>query len=91
MIHLNILTMALRSIYDVYAVINASDLDKIDYSQVSTTSRATTKYNIAKTELITSWNTTPTFISNGSVTPVSTMNHADAVELDASADWSIPA
>lgn len=83
--------MALRSIYDVYAVINASDLDKIDYSQVSTTSRATTKYNIAKTEFITSWNTTPTFISNGSVTPVSTMNHADAVELVTSADWSIPA
>ena len=82
--------MALRSTYNFYAVINVSDLDKMDYSQISTTSRETVRYNIANTEFITSWDTTPTFISDGSVTPVSTMNHADAVELIASAEWSIP-
>ena len=62
--------MALKSIYDVYAVINVSDLDKMDYSQISTTSRETVMYNIANTEFITSWDTTPTFISDGSVTVV---------------------
>ena len=82
--------MGVRAIYNIYAVINVSDLDKMDYSQISTTSRSTTRYNIANTEFMTSWDTTPTFISDGSVTPVSTMNHADAVELIASAEWSIP-
>lgn len=61
--------------FSTYAIIQASDLSSIDFSQIGETSADTLRYNLAGTEFIIKWNTTPTFISDGTVVPVSELTH----------------
>lgn len=77
----------------IYAIINLSDLDKIDFSQISETSENTVRKNVLEppTQFIIKWyeGNTPTFISDGSVNVVgSLMNHEQAIELMNTSDWS---
>ena len=76
--------------FEHYAIIQASDLSNIDFSQIGETSADTLRYNIAGTEFVVKWNTTPTFISDGTVVPVSTLTHAEALAVMATAEWSEP-
>ena len=76
--------------FNTYAIINTSDLSNIDFSQIGETSADTLRYNLAGTEFVIKWNTTPTFISDGSVVPVSELTHAEALALMATAEWSQP-
>jgi len=76
--------------FSTYAVIQASDLSSIDFSQIGETSSDTLRYNLAGTEFIIKWNTTPTFITDGSVVPVSELTHEEALALMATAEWSEP-
>ena len=74
--------------FDTYAIINTSDLSSIDFSQVGETSENTLRYNLAGTEFVIKWNSTPTFISDGTVVPVSELTHEEALALMATAAWS---
>ena len=74
--------------FSTYAIIQTSDLANIDFSQIGETSADTLRYNLAGTEFVIKWNTTPTFISDGSVVPVSTLTHAEALAVMATAAWS---
>ena len=76
--------------FEHYAIINTSDLSNIDFSQIGETSANTLRYNLAGTEFVIKWNSTPTFISDGSVVPVSELTHAEALALMATAEWSQP-
>jgi hypothetical protein len=76
--------------FEHYAIIETSDLSNIDFSQIGETSADTLRYNLAGTEFVIKWNTTPTFISDGSVVPVSELTHAEALALMATAEWSQP-
>ena len=76
--------------FSTYAIIQTSDLSNIDFSQIGETSADTLRYNIAGTEFVVKWNTTPTFISDGTVVPVSTLTHAEALAVMATAEWSEP-
>ena len=76
--------------FSTYAIIQTSDLSNIDFSQIGETSADTLRYNLAGTEFIIKWNTTPTFISDGSVVPVSELTHEQALALMATAEWSEP-
>jgi len=76
--------------FEHYAIIQTSDLSNIDFSQIGETSENTLRYNLAGTEFVIKWNTTPTFISDGSVVPVSELTHAEALALMATAEWSQP-
>lgn len=76
--------------FEHYAIINTSDLSNIDFSQIGETSADTLRYNLAGTEFVIKWNSTPTFISDGSVVPVSELTHAEALALMATAEWSQP-
>ena len=76
--------------FEHYAIIQTSDLSNIDFSQIGETSENTLRYNLAGTEFVIKWNTTPTFISDGSVVPVSELTHAEALALMATAEWSEP-
>jgi hypothetical protein len=76
--------------FEHYAIINTSDLANIDFSQIGETSADTLRYNLANTEFVIKWNTTPTFISDGTVVPVSELTHAEALALMATAEWSEP-
>ena len=75
-------------IFSTYAIIQASDLSNIDFDQIGETSADTLRYNLAQTEFVIKWNTTPTFIADGSVLPVSTLTHAEALVVMATAEWS---
>ena len=76
--------------FDTYAIINTSDLSSIDFSQIGETSADTLRYNLAGTKFVIKWNTTPTFISDGTVVPIQTLTHQQALALMATAEWSEP-
>ena len=76
--------------FSTYAIIQATDLSSIDFDQIGETSADTLRYNLANTEFIIKWNTTPTFITDGSVVPVSELTHEEALALMATAEWSEP-
>ena len=76
--------------FSTYAIIQASDLSNIDSDQIGETSADTLRYNLAQTEFIIKWNTTPTFITDGSVVPVAELTHEEALALMATAEWSEP-
>jgi len=60
----------------------------VDFSQVNTTSAQTMRRNVANTQAIISYDVTPSFISNGRLVPVSTLNHAEALQLLATPEWT---
>jgi len=62
----------------------------IDWSQVNTTSGQTMRRNVANTEAIISYQVTPSFITNGAVVPLQTLNHEEALALLATPDWTPP-
>ena len=76
--------------FSTYAIIQASDLSNIDFDQIGETSADTLRYNLAQTEFVIKWNTTPSFIADGSVEPVSELTHAEALAVMATAEWSEP-
>ena len=76
--------------FSTYAIIQASDLANIDFSQIGETSADTLRYNLAETEFVIKWNSIPSFIADGSVVPVSTLTHEEALAVMATAEWSEP-
>lgn len=76
--------------FSTYAIIQTSDLASIDFSQIGETSADTLRYNLANTEFVIKWNSTPTFISDGTIVPVSELTHAEALALMQTAEWSEP-
>ncbi len=62
----------------------------IDFSQINTTSSQTMRRNIANTEAMLSYQVTPSFITNGSVVPLQTLNHEEALALMATPEWTSP-
>ena len=76
--------------FEHYAIIQTSDLSNIDFSQIGETSANTLRYNLSGTEFVIKWNSTPTFISDGTVVPVSELTHEQALALMQTAEWSEP-
>ena len=77
-------------IADTYAIINIADLPNIDFSQVGETDENTIRKSLDETQFVLKWNTEPTFIADGTVVPVQTLTHDEALALMASAEWSEP-
>ena len=73
-----------------YAVINLTDTNAILFSQVNQSSAQTMRRNLANTQGLLSYQVEPSFITNGSLVPVSTMDHAAALALMATSEWSDP-
>ena len=74
-----------------YAVINLTETDKVIFSQVNQTSAQTMRRNLANTQGLLSWVTTPSFITNNSLPIVGDiMNHEQALALLATSEWTEP-
>jgi len=74
-----------------YIVIDIDTQTKlIDFSQINTTSSQTMRRNIANTEAMLSYQVTPSFITNGTVVPLQTLDHKQALALLATPDWTAP-
>ena len=77
-------------IAETYAIINIADLPNIDFSQVGETDENTIRKSLDETQFVLKWNTEPTFIADGTVVPLQTLTHEQALVLMASAEWSEP-
>ena len=74
-----------------YIVISLNDTDSVLWSQVNQSSAQSMRRNLANTQGLLSYSVTPSFISDGSVVPVSeVMNQTEALELLATSAWSEP-
>ena len=77
-------------IADTYAIISIADLVNIDFSQVGETDENTIRKSLDETQFVLKWNAEPTFITDGTVVPLQTLTHEEALALMASAEWSEP-
>ena len=77
-------------IAETYAIVNIADLPNIDFAQVGETDENTIRKSLDETQFVIKYNTEPTFIADGTVTPLQTLTHAEALTLMASAEWSEP-
>jgi len=77
-------------IADTYAIVNIADLGNIDFSQVGETDENTIRKSLDETQFVLKWNTEPSFIADGTVTPLQTLTHDEALALMATAEWSEP-
>jgi len=71
-----------------YIVIDLDDTAKVDYSQVNTTSAQTMRRNVANSQGMISYDVEPSYITNGRLVPISTLNHAEALALLATPEWT---
>lgn len=72
-----------------YIVIDIDTQTKlIDFSQINTTSSQTMRRNVANTQAILAYQVTPSFITNGTVVPIDTLNHEQALALLATSAWT---
>ena len=77
---------------DLYAIINIADLPNIDFSQVGETDENTIRKSLDDSQFVIKWfkEHEPTFITDGTVVPLQTLTHAEALVLMATAEWSEP-
>ena len=74
-----------------YIVISLNDTDSVLWSQVNQSSAQSMRRNLANTQGLLSYSVTPSFISDGSVVPVSeVMNQTEALALLATSAWTEP-
>ena len=73
-----------------YIVIELTETDKVIFSQVNQSSAQTMRRNLANTQGLLSYQVEPSFITNGSLVPVETLNHEQALALMATSDWTPP-
>jgi hypothetical protein len=75
---------------DVYATINIADLPNIDFSQIGETDENTIRKSLDDTLFVIKWfnEHEPSFIADGTVAPVQTLTHSEALVLMASPEWS---
>tara|TARA_Y100000114_G_C11755690_1_gene326747 strand:+ start:1441 stop:1692 length:252 start_codon:yes stop_codon:yes gene_type:complete len=72
-----------------YIVIDIDTQAKlIDFSQINTTSSQTMRRNVANTQAMLAYQVTPSFITNGTVVPIDTLNHEEALTLLATSAWT---
>jgi hypothetical protein len=77
-------------IAETYAIINIADLSNIDFAQVGETDQDTIRKSLDQSQFVIKYNTEPTFITDGSVVPLQTLTHSQALTLMSSAEWSEP-
>ena len=80
----------MKRIAETYATINIADLPLIDFAQIGETSENTIRKSLDGLQFIIKWNTEPTFITDGTVTPLQILTHAEAVTLMNTLAWSLP-
>ena len=74
-----------------YIVIDLRDTDSVLFSQVSQSSAQSMRRNLANTQGLLSYSVTPSFISDGSISPIGdVMNQTEALALLATSAWSEP-
>ena len=75
----------------IYIVIDIdTQTASVDFSQINTTSAQSMTRNLANTEAMLSYEVEPSFVTNGRLVPIQTLNHEEALALLATPAWSEP-
>ena len=75
-----------------YSICNiATDLKNIDFSQVGESSASTIRRSLDDTLFVIKYSSEPTLIKDGTVKPIQTLTHSEALELMSTASWNEPA
>ncbi len=80
----------MRKIAETYAIINIADLLNIDFSQVGQTSANTIRKSLDESQFVIAYNTTPSFITDGTITPLQTLTYSEALALMLTTEWCLP-
>ena len=75
-------------IAETYAIISIADLANVDFSQVGETDETTIRKSLDEAQFVLKWDIEPTFITDGSIVPVQTLTHDQALTLMATPAWS---
>ena len=73
---------------ETYAIVSITDLANIDFAQIGETDETTIRKSLDDLQFVIKYNTEPSFITDGTVTPLQTLTHAEALTLMSSAEWS---
>ena len=73
-----------------YAILNISDLDSVDFSQIHQTSKETIRKSIDENLFLIKYVDIPSFINDGTITPISTHDHASILAELNSETWKTP-
>ncbi len=73
---------------ETYAIINIADLSNIDFNQVGETNDTTIRKSLDDSQFVIKYNTEPSFITDGTVVPLQTLTHEQALTLMDTAEWS---
>lgn len=72
-----------------YIIIDLTNTNLVDYSQVNQTSAQTMRRNLANTQGLLSYITEPSFVTSGALPIVGDkMNHQECLELMATPAWT---
>ena len=63
----------MKRIAETYATINIADLSLIDFSQIEENNENTIRKSLDGKQFVIKWNTEPSFITDGTVTPLQLM------------------
>lgn len=73
-----------------YGIITSTDLGSVDFSQVYPKEPGQLRYSLDDTQFVIKWEQDhePTFITDGTIVPVSILSHADCLSLMSTPEWS---
>ena len=80
----------MKKVAETYAIINVADLPNIDFSQVGETSENTIRKSLDESQFVLKWDGTPSFIADGTITPIEILTHSEALDLMLTSAWSLP-
>ena len=75
---------------ETYAIVSITDLANIDFAQIGETDETTIRKSLDDLQFVIKYDIEPSFITDGTVTPLQTLTHAEALTLMSSAEWSEP-
>ena len=71
-----------------YTIIDIADIDNVNFLEVHETSADTIRKSIDGTTFVMEYDEEPSFVTDGTITPLATLSHSEALELMATEDWT---
>jgi hypothetical protein len=74
--------------FEHYAIININDLDNVDFTQIGETSADTIRRSLDGFKFVLKWVQEPTFIKDGTITPLQVLTREECLELMNTSEWT---
>ena len=73
--------------FKIFAIISIDDLSKVDFEQVAQTNEGSVRRSIDLTKFILSWNETPSFIEDESISPIGIYDYLEILDIVQTDEW----